>query len=116
MSAAASFVATRTKAIARITEAISSKLDLFGLSEYDWTPKTRDDTPSMYLYELINWLTTVVDSLALKDIYKEEAYRGAMSYIASCFLVCSLRMTCGGTRLLMRSYTRTSSLAETSQC
>ena len=41
----------------------------------------------MYLYELVNWLTTVIDSLALKDTYKEEAYSGAVSYIASCFLV-----------------------------
>ena len=88
MQAAASFVATRTKAIARVTEAMSSKLDdFFGLSEYDWTPNTREDAPSMYLYELVNWLTTVVDSLALKDMYKEEAYRGAVGYIASCFLV-----------------------------
>ncbi len=88
VSAAASFVSTRTKAISRVTEAMSSKLDdFFGLSEYEWTPSTREDAPSMYLYELVNWLTTVVDSLALKDTYKEEAYRGAVSYIASCFLV-----------------------------
>ncbi|KAI0723088.1 exocyst complex component sec15 subunit [Earliella scabrosa] len=87
VSAAASFVATRTKAMARVTEAMSSKLDdFFGLAEYEWTPTTREDAPSMYLYELVNWLTTVVDSLALKDTYKEEAYRGAVSYIASCFL------------------------------
>jgi len=42
--------------------------------------------PSMYLYELVNWLTTVVDSLALKDTYKEEAYKGAVGYIAECFM------------------------------
>ncbi len=90
MKAAASFVATRTKAIMRVTEAMSSKLDdFFGLAEYDWTPSTREDAPSMYLYELVNWLTTVVDSLALKDAHKEEAYRGAVGYIASCFLVCA---------------------------
>ena len=87
MKAAGSFIATRTKAIARITEAMSSKLELFGLSEYDWTSPTRQDSPSVYLYELVNWLTTVVDSLALKDAYREEAYRGAVGYIASCFLV-----------------------------
>ncbi|KAI0751538.1 exocyst complex component sec15 subunit [Daedaleopsis nitida] len=87
VQAASSFVATRTKAIARVTEAMSSKLDdFFGLSEYDWTPASREDAPSMYLYELVNWLTTVVDSLALKDAYKEDAYRGAIAYIASCFL------------------------------
>lgn len=41
----------------------------------------------MYLYELVNWLTTVVDSLVAKDAYKDEAYRGAANYIADCFLV-----------------------------
>ena len=92
MKAAGSFIATRTKAIARITEAMSSKLELFGLSEYDWTSPTRQDSPSVYLYELVNWLTTVVDSLALKDTYKEEAYRGAVGYIASCFLVCTVHL------------------------
>ena len=67
---------------------MSSKLDdFFGLAEYDWTPASRVTRPSDYLNELVNWLTTVVDSLALKDTYKEEAYRGAVSYIASCFLV-----------------------------
>ncbi|KAI9001365.1 exocyst complex component sec15 subunit [Trametes punicea] len=87
IKAAASFAGSRTKALARVTEAMSSKLDdFFGLSEYDWTPKTREDAPSMYLYELVNWLTTVVDSLALKDAYKEDAYRGAINYIASCFM------------------------------
>lgn len=87
MKAAGSFIATRAKAIARITEAMSSKLEDFGLSDYDWTTPHRADSPSMYLYELVNWLTTVIDSLALKDTYKEEAYSGAVSYIASCFLV-----------------------------
>lgn len=66
---------------------MSSKLEDFGLSDYDWTTPHRADSPSMYLYELVNWLTTVIDSLALKDTYKEEAYSGAVSYIASCFLV-----------------------------
>lgn len=88
VKAAASFAATLDKALARVTEAMSSKLDdFFGLSEYDWTPKAREDAPSMYLYELVNWLTTVVDSLALKDAHKEEACRGAVNYIASCFMV-----------------------------
>ncbi|KAH9849999.1 rsec15 [Lenzites betulinus] len=85
--AAGSFSMTRTKSLARVTEAMSSKLDdFFGLSEYDWTPKAREDVPSMYLYELVNWLTTVVDSLALGDAQKEEACRGAVDYISSCFM------------------------------
>lgn len=42
----------------------------------------------MYLYELVNWLTTVVDSLAIQEEYKDEAYRGAVAYIAECLMVC----------------------------
>jgi len=38
----------------------------------------------MYLYELINWLTTVVDGLPVKDTYKVEAYQAAVQYIADC--------------------------------
>jgi len=40
----------------------------------------------MYLYELVNWLTTVVDSLVIKETYKDESYRGAVAYIADCFM------------------------------
>lgn len=77
-----------TRALARVTASITSKLDdFFGLSEYDWTPKGREEAPSMYLYELVNWLTTVVDSLVIKDAYKEQAYRGAVDYIAECLMV-----------------------------
>ncbi|KAG9317484.1 exocyst complex subunit Sec15-like-domain-containing protein [Chiua virens] len=71
----------------RITALITSKLDdFFDLAEYDWTPQTREEMPSMYLYELVNWLTTVVDSLTLKDTYKDEAYKGAIGYIAESFM------------------------------
>jgi hypothetical protein len=41
----------------------------------------------MYLYELINWLTTVVDSLQISGSYKDEAYRAATAYIAQCLMV-----------------------------
>jgi len=40
----------------------------------------------MYLYELVNWLTTVVDSLVIKETYKEEAYKGALGYIVECLM------------------------------
>ena len=79
---------TMSRALARVNASITSKLDdFFGLSEYDWTPNTRETEPSMYLYELINWLTTVVDSLQVKETYKDEAYRGAVVYISDCLLV-----------------------------
>ncbi|KAI0277345.1 exocyst complex component sec15 subunit [Russula aff. rugulosa BPL654] len=87
LTAAASFKKTQTRASSRITSLINSKLnDFFGLSEYDWTPATREDAPSMYLYELVNWLTTVVDSLQISESYKDEAYHAATAYIAQCLM------------------------------
>jgi exocyst complex component 6 len=88
LNARPSFDSTITKALERITGLITSKLDqFFELSEFDWTPRTRENTPSMYLYELVNWLTTVVDSLVIKESYKDQAYKGAMEYIAECLMV-----------------------------
>lgn len=87
LTAAASFKKAQTRASSRIASLINSKLDdFFGLSEYDWTPATREDAPSMYLYELVNWLTTVVDSLQISDSYKDEAYRAATAYITQCLM------------------------------
>ena len=93
LTAAASFEATLSRSLERITGLITSKLDqFFELSEYQWTPQTREDAPSMYLYELVNWLTTVVDSLIIKEAYKDEAYKGALKYIAECLMVRDLRL------------------------
>ncbi|KAL0949336.1 hypothetical protein HGRIS_009408 [Hohenbuehelia grisea] len=87
ITASTSFDTTLTKALERITALITSKLDdFFELSEYDWTPKTREDAPSMYLYELINWLTAVVDPLPIKETYKDEVYNGAVTYISDCLM------------------------------
>jgi hypothetical protein len=113
--AVASFSSTITLALARITSLINSKLDdFFGLSEYDWTPVTREDMPSMYLYELVNWLTTVVDSLSIVDAYKDEAYRGAVKYIADCLMVASSFWTCFETPAHINVF-RSSSLGKTSK-
>ncbi len=91
MHAITSLEATLTRALSRITSLITSKLDqFFELSEYEWTPPTCESSPSMYLYELVNWLTTVVDSLYIKEIYKDEAYKGALNYIAGCIMVCGM--------------------------
>ncbi|KAF8270908.1 exocyst complex component sec15 subunit [Lactarius quietus] len=70
----------------RSLTAIRQLDDFFGLSEYVWTPATREDAPSMYLYELVNWLTTVVDSLQIGDAHKDEAYHAAAAYIAQCLM------------------------------
>ncbi|TCD69836.1 hypothetical protein EIP91_005913 [Steccherinum ochraceum] len=85
VNATKSFASTISWALARVNASIKSKLDdFFDLSEYDWTPNTRETAPSMYLYELVNWLTTVVDSLVIKDVYKDKAYRTAVDYLAGC--------------------------------
>ena len=88
VNAAQSFSITLKRALQRVNASITSKLDDFlGLSEYDWTPNTRESAPSMYLYELVNWLTTVVDTLVIKEQYKDEAYRSAAAYLADCLMV-----------------------------
>jgi exocyst complex component 6 len=87
-SAAETFNVSLTRALDRLTKVIGSKLDeFFELSEYDWEPTQREAAPSMYLYELVNWLTTVLDSLPVKESHKNEAYRGAVAYIAECLTV-----------------------------
>ncbi|KAF5321792.1 hypothetical protein D9619_000672 [Psilocybe cf. subviscida] len=81
------FETTIAQSRQRMATLIASKLDqCFELSEYDWTPRQRETSPSMYLYELVNWLTTVVDSLTIKESYKEESYRGALGYINDCLM------------------------------
>lgn len=88
LTAPDSFEGTVSRSRARMSGLISSKLDqCFELSEYDWTPNTRETSPSTYLYELVNWLTTVIDSLSIKEKYKEEAYKGALGYIVECLMV-----------------------------
>lgn len=88
LGAASYFSGTMTDAMSRISSIIASKLDdFFELAEYNWAPRNRETAPSMYLYELVNWLTTVVDSLVAKDRYKDEAYKLAVEYIAECLMV-----------------------------
>ena len=88
LTAGVSFTETVKSANSRISSVIASKLDdFFELADYDWTPKSREDTPSMYLFELAHWLATVVDSLVVQDAYKDEAYKAAVQYIADCLMV-----------------------------
>lgn len=89
-----SFAATLNKATTRLATIIRSKLDdFFELSEYDFTPNTVSSGPSMYLYELVNWLVTVVDSLMLDEQYKDTAFKDALEHVAHWFMVRSPRIT-----------------------
>lgn len=94
LKASSSFDETFTRSVTRIKSVINSKLDdFFELSEYNWVPTSREEGPNMYLYELVNWLTTVVDSqLLIASSYIDEAYMGAAEYIAECFMVSSFNL------------------------
>jgi hypothetical protein len=83
-----SFTSTTEKALERISNIIASKLqDSFELSEYDWTPSTRMDTPSGFLFEIVFWLTMNVDGLVMMDVYKDKAYDMAIKRVADCLMV-----------------------------
>lgn len=66
--------------LGRIPKVISKKVDDL-LSEYEWTPQEPEGVPTPYLSTLFQWLTTVIDSLALDPKYKDVAYEGATVYI-----------------------------------
>jgi hypothetical protein len=86
-------VETLGKARERLRSAVTAKLDdFFELAEYNWTPGAREGSPSMYLYELVNWLTTVLDALGVRENDKDDAYRGAVEHVARS-LVVSCRTT-----------------------
>jgi exocyst complex component 6 len=81
-------VATLGKAREHLRSVVTAKLDdFFELAEYDWTPDAREGSPSMYLYELVNWLTTVLDALAVRENDKDDAYRGAVEHVARSLVV-----------------------------
>lgn len=65
---------------------ISKKVDDL-LSEYEWTPQEPEGVPTPYLSTLFQWLTTVIDSLALSPKYKDKAYEGTTAYINDFFMV-----------------------------
>lgn len=69
----------------------------------------------MYLYELIQWLTTVVDGLAVKDEFKDDAYGGAVRYVAECLLVRAPRSRPCARELTLTRTRRTSSWAAASR-
>ncbi|KAI0031663.1 exocyst complex component sec15 subunit [Vararia minispora EC-137] len=86
IDAGATFGDALAQARARAVTVITNKLDQFGLSDYDWKPAQPEGMPSSYLTELVAWLTTVVDSLQIREEYKDEVYTGAVAYIADCLM------------------------------
>ncbi|KAF9649350.1 exocyst complex component sec15 subunit [Thelephora ganbajun] len=80
LTASGSFSKTLGVTLDRIPKVISKKVDDL-LSEYEWTPREPEGVPTPYLSTLFQWLTTVIDSLALDPKYKDKAYEGATAYI-----------------------------------
>ena len=70
----------------RIPKVISKKVDDL-LSEYEWTPQEPEGVPTPYLSTLFQWLTTVIDSLALDTKYKDKAYEASTLYINDFYMV-----------------------------
>lgn len=79
-AASGSFLKTLEVTLDRIPKVISTKVDDL-LSEYEWTPQEPEGVPTLYLSTLFQWMTTVVDSLALDSKGKDKVYEGATAYI-----------------------------------
>ena len=86
LTASSSFSKTLEVTLAGIPKVISKKVDDL-LSEYEWTPQEPEGVPTPYLSTLFQWLTTVIDSLALDPKYKDKAYEGTTAYINDFFMV-----------------------------
>jgi len=83
LQSSSSFSALHARSVAHLTVNVNAKLsDFFGMAEYDWTPKESDGTPSFYMWDMINWLTTVVDGLSVREEVKEQLYKGALAHTA----------------------------------
>ena len=85
-SATDSFSKTLEVTLDRMPKVISKKVDDL-LLEYDWTPQEPEGVPTPYLSTLFQWLTTVIDSLALDPKHKGRVYEGATAYINDFYMV-----------------------------
>ncbi|KAG9018833.1 hypothetical protein FRB90_009120 [Tulasnella sp. 427] len=87
LQSSSSFTTLRSKCISHLTVVVNEKLnDSMDMGEYDWTPRESSGTPSVYLFDMVNYLTTVVDTLAVRSEVKEDVYKGALSHIANILL------------------------------
>ncbi|KAG8716234.1 hypothetical protein FRC11_006628 [Ceratobasidium sp. 423] len=85
ISAGEALERTLQRAESRISAVIAKKLDDFE-PEYDWTTRTTETQASLYIFQLVSWLTTVVDSLDIEDRFKAAAYRNAMIHVSNLFM------------------------------
>lgn len=93
LDASSHFAATLDIAQARIDSAICGKLlEFIDLEDMDWTPASAGRSASGYIYEMMGWLETMMESvlILLPRDTKMKAYRSAFVYISGELLV-SLR-------------------------
>jgi hypothetical protein len=89
----ASFRKTLAMTQDRIVSNISQKTDsFFEEVQYEWTTTIRpdpNDGPSLYLTDLIEYLSTVMMSvlIQLPEFSKDYVYRGALAHCASILMV-----------------------------
>lgn len=86
LDASSHFNATLDIAQNRIDSAIAAKLrEFFGTAEYDWTPTSPQKEPSEFLFGMLQWLDTMMDSVlgALPQDIKLEHYRTAFRNIGN---------------------------------
>ncbi|KAG8961089.1 hypothetical protein FRC03_005785 [Tulasnella sp. 419] len=87
LEATNAFGSLSERASIHLNSAITNKLsDFFDLAEYEWTPSRPDTTPSVYLYDMVMWLTGVIDGLAVTEEIKGTAYKAALEHIAGCMM------------------------------
>lgn len=73
----------------RIDSAIASKMsEFFGMTEFDWTPKEERTQAEEWLSEMLQWLSTMMESVlvTLPPDIKMEHYTSAFRNIADSFL------------------------------
>ena len=86
-----SFTQTLQNAYKRIEDVITSKLvESFEMSEYEWTPESSSGGPSIYVIQMVMWLTTTMENMVLQDVYKNTVYQGAIQFIAENLMVSGL--------------------------
>jgi hypothetical protein len=89
LDASSHFTITLELAQKRIDSAIANKIsEFFGMAEYDWTPAQEHSEPQEWLPEMLQWLSTMMESVLvlLPREIKLEHYKSAFKYVADTLL------------------------------
>lgn len=89
LDASSHFNTTLDMAQQRIDSAIATKItEFFGMAEYDWTPSRETKEPSDWLPEMLQWLSTMMESvlILLPREIKMNHYKSAFRFVADTLL------------------------------